>query len=80
MLAWLGASHLNPGPGREKLKSRMQWSEEALGESGPSVLGNAFYHQRADGSFEEISDRIGAENYLRDCYACAFNSEWTSEL
>ena len=51
------------GPEREKLKSRMQWSDEALGESGPSVFGNAFYHQRADGSFEEISDRIGAENY-----------------
>ena len=51
------------GPEREKLKSRMQWSEEALGDSGPSVFGNAFYQQRAGGGFDEISDRIGAENY-----------------
>lgn len=51
------------GPEREKLKSRMQWSEEALGDSGPSTFGNAFYQQRADGTFEEVSNAIGAENY-----------------
>ena len=28
-----------------------------------SILGNAFWEQRADGSFQEISDRVGAENY-----------------
>ena len=51
------------GPDREKLKSRMQWSDEALGGSGPSTFGNAFYEQRADGTFHEISDAVGAENY-----------------
>lgn len=28
-----------------------------------NVLGNSFYRQRADGSFEEISDRVGLENF-----------------
>ncbi len=51
------------GPEREKLKSRMQWSQTALGDSGPSIFGNAFFQQQADGTFEEASDRFGAENY-----------------
>jgi hypothetical protein len=28
-----------------------------------NIAGNAFWEQKADGSFEEISDRVGAENY-----------------
>jgi hypothetical protein len=51
------------GPEREKLKSRMQWPEEFLKSGGNSIFGNAFYHRQADGSYEEISDQIGAENY-----------------
>lgn len=51
------------GPEREKLKSRMQWSQEALGDSGPSVFGNALFMNRGDGRFEEASDAMGAENY-----------------
>ena len=51
------------GPEREKLKSRMQWSQTALGDSGPSIFGNAFFQQQANGTFEEASDRFGAENY-----------------
>ncbi|MEM1179090.1 MAG: FG-GAP-like repeat-containing protein [Acidobacteriota bacterium] len=51
------------GPEREKLKSRMQWSDEALGDSGPSIFGNALYRSRGDGTFEELSQAMGAENY-----------------
>ena len=51
------------GPEREKLKSRMQWLESFLKSEGKSLFGNAFYHRLPDGSYEEISDQIGAENY-----------------
>ena len=50
------------GPEREKLKSRMQWPAEFLG-GGDFVFGNAFYRNRGGGRFEEVSDRLGAENY-----------------
>jgi hypothetical protein len=57
------------GPDREKEKSDMQWPESFLG--GPkdkSIFGNAFFHRQAGSEqsgpvFEEISDRIGIENY-----------------
>lgn len=33
-------------------------------ETSPeSIYGNAFFRNRGDGTFEEVSDRIGAENY-----------------
>lgn len=51
------------GPEREKSKSRMQWSESFLRSGGRSIYGNAFYHRQADGTYAEISDSIGAENY-----------------
>jgi hypothetical protein len=50
------------GPDREKLKSRMRWPAEFLG-GGEFVFGNAFYRNLGQGRFEEVSDRIGAENY-----------------
>jgi hypothetical protein len=50
------------GPEREKLKSRMQWPADFLGDGG-FVFGNAFYRNLGGGRFEEISDRLGAENY-----------------
>ncbi len=50
------------GPEREKLKSRMQWPAEFLG-GGDFVFGNAFYRNLGGGRFEEVSDRLGAENY-----------------
>ena len=53
----------NIGVEREKLKSHMQWSEEFLRSGGNSIFGNAFYRNRGDGHFEEISDQIGTENY-----------------
>jgi hypothetical protein len=52
------------GPDREKLKSQMQWTKDFLqGDSSTFIFGNAFFHNRGAGKFEEISDRIGVENY-----------------
>ncbi|TDI94077.1 MAG: hypothetical protein E2O75_00730 [Chloroflexi bacterium] len=51
------------GPEREKLKSRMQWPDSLLQTDGQSIFGNAFYHNQGNGTFNEISDQIGAENY-----------------
>jgi hypothetical protein len=50
------------GPEREKLKSRMRWPLEFL-HGANSIFGNAFYHNLGGGRFEEISDRLGVENY-----------------
>jgi len=53
----------NIGPEREKLKSRMQWSEEHLRGGANNIFGNALYHNLGGGRFEEVSDRMGVENY-----------------
>ena len=50
-------------PDREKSKSRMQWTDGFLQGGGNNVFGNAFYRNRGDGRFEEVSDAIGVENY-----------------
>ena len=47
----------------EKLKANMVWAESFLRSGGNSIYGNAFYHNRGDEGFVEISDAIGAENY-----------------
>jgi hypothetical protein len=47
----------NQGPDTEKEKIR----PDAVKES--SIYGNAFYLARGDGSFDEVSDQNGAENY-----------------
>lgn len=54
------------GPDREKLKERTERipPEQFLG--GPPdtfIFGNALYHNLGNGKFEEVSDRMGAENY-----------------
>jgi hypothetical protein len=54
------------GPDREKLKARMEHipPEQFLG--GPTdtfIFGNALYHNLGNGKFEEVSDRMGVENY-----------------
>jgi hypothetical protein len=51
------------GPEREHLKSRMQWSEETLQGGEDNVFGNAFFRNLGGGKFEEVSDRLGLENY-----------------
>lgn len=47
----------------EKKKSVMQWTPEVLVGHEKSIWGNAFYRNTGRGKFEEISDRIGVENY-----------------
>jgi len=55
------------GPEKEKLKSTesvmREWGDEHLQGGANNIFGNAFYHNLGDGRFEEISDRIGVENY-----------------
>jgi len=52
------------GPDREKLKSRMEWTKEFLqGDDAKYVFGNSFFHNLGNGRFEEVSDRLGVENY-----------------
>ena len=55
------------GPEREKLKSRMQWTEPHLQGGDNNIFGNAFYRNlgEKDGkiTLEEVSDAVGTENY-----------------
>jgi hypothetical protein len=51
------------GPGEENKKSTIAWDEHFLQTAGRSIFGNAFFWNRGDGRFEEISDRIGVEDY-----------------
>lgn len=55
------------GPEREKLKSDEAmlggWSDENLEGGANNIWGNSFYAGTEPGRFEEISDRIGVENY-----------------
>jgi hypothetical protein len=51
------------GPEKEKLKSEMQWTDAFLQGGANNIFGNAFFHNLGGGRFEEISDRIGVENY-----------------
>jgi hypothetical protein len=51
-------------PAREKEKARVHPPAEGLGGNPDDfVFGNALFHSLGGGKFEEISDRIGAENY-----------------
>jgi len=54
------------GPDREKLKTRAERIPPASflgGKPDTFIFGNAFYHNLGSGKFEEISDRLGVENY-----------------
>ncbi len=53
----------NVGVEKEKLKADMQWTESMLQTKGQSVWGNALFEKQADGSYVEVSDAMGAENY-----------------
>jgi hypothetical protein len=53
-----------PGPENEKKKARVTWTEHYLqGAASEFVFGNALYHNLGDGKFEEVSDKMGVENY-----------------
>ncbi len=48
----------------EKLKPASTYSAHMLGgENDEFIFGNALYHNLGDGKFEEISDKMGVENY-----------------
>jgi hypothetical protein len=52
------------GPEEEKLKAASHPPDSRLG--GPAyrfIFGNALFHNLSDGKFEEVSDRMGVENY-----------------
>ena len=52
------------GPELEKQKSTMRWPDSFLRASrSDHIWGNAFYRNRGNGKFEEISGRLGVENY-----------------
>ena len=51
------------GPWDEKWKASIQFPESFLVSGGMSLYGNAFYRKTGPGSYEEISDAAGAENY-----------------
>lgn len=40
-----------------------EWTEELLRSEGRSVFGNAFFRNNGDGSFDEVSDDVNAENF-----------------
>jgi hypothetical protein len=48
---------------QEKQKSTMMWADSFMVGHEKSVFGNAFYKNLGNGKFEEISDKIGVENY-----------------
>jgi hypothetical protein len=52
------------GPESEKLKARTNRPESFLkGPPSDFIFGNALFHNLGNGKFEEISDRMGVENY-----------------
>jgi len=50
-------------PDREKLKSQMRWDDDFLQGGANNIFGNALYHNVGPGKLEEVSDRMGVENY-----------------
>ena len=50
-------------PNLEKQKAKMAWPQSFTKEDGNDIWGNAFYRNLGDGTFEEVSDQLGAENY-----------------
>lgn len=48
---------------QEKTKSVMMWADSFMVGHEKSIFGNAFYKNLGNGKFEEISDKIGVENY-----------------
>ena len=52
------------GPEREKAKSQMAWTSDFLqGDGTKFIFGNSFFHNLGASKMEEISDRVGVENY-----------------
>src|SRR5208282_276211 len=53
-----------PGTDNEKQKSTITWNDSYLqGKKSDFIFGNALYHNLGGGKFEEVSDKMGVENY-----------------
>ncbi len=50
-------------PELEKRKATMRWPKSMVGDGTNSIWGNAFFRKSDVDAYEEMSDRIGAENY-----------------
>lgn len=50
-------------PNREKRKSYMTWDDLYLQDGSNNIFGNAFWRNEGGGTFEEVSDVLGTENY-----------------
>jgi enediyne biosynthesis protein E4 len=54
----------NLGPQREKQKAAVHPPDQVLGGTADAfVFGNALFHNAGGGKFDEMSDRLGVENY-----------------
>ncbi|HET9212076.1 MAG TPA: CRTAC1 family protein, partial [Thermoanaerobaculia bacterium] len=51
------------GPGEEKKKSDMQWSDADLQGGANNIFGNSLYHNLGGGKFAEVSDAMNVEDY-----------------
>ncbi len=53
-----------PGTDNEKQKSTITWTDAYIqGKQSDYIFGNALFHQLPGGKFEEVSDKMGVENY-----------------
>ncbi len=53
-----------PGTDNEKQKAEVTWTDDYLqGRKSEFIFGNALYHNLGDGKIEEVSDKMGVENY-----------------
>jgi hypothetical protein len=53
-----------PGTDNEKQKAEVTWTDSYLqGKKSDFIFGNALYHNLSDGKIEEVSDKMGVENY-----------------
>jgi cytochrome oxidase Cu insertion factor (SCO1/SenC/PrrC family) len=51
------------GPEKEKEKSAMKWTPSFLATKDTSLFGNSFFRNTGNGTFDEVSDQVNAENY-----------------
>jgi len=59
------ALNLLAGPDEKRKATWLveEWTEDLLRSEGRSVFGNAFYRNNGDGTFDEVSDEVNAENF-----------------
>src|SRR6202035_5513080 len=50
-------------PEDERIKFVFKGGENLLGDPAKNIFGNAFFKNKGDGTFEEVSNDLGLENY-----------------